>query len=200
MASYIFQRIAQRGKLEGIDDTIRQRDTRTWFRNAAQEVSSVNSNLMMRDKKNSVSMLDEKSIGSMYMFFYDPKHKDTLPYYDIFPLVIPIGFKAGGFLGLNLHYLPPYLRAVLMDKLYQTISDQKYNEATRLKVSYQLLNGYSKFRYYKPCVKQYLFSHVGSAFLQIQPRNWDMAIMLPTERFQKKSKNLVWKDSKELVD
>ena len=27
-------------------------------------------------------------IGSMQMFFYDPKYKDTLPYYDKFPLAI----------------------------------------------------------------------------------------------------------------
>lgn len=200
MTSYIFQRLAQRGKLEGVDTTIRQRDARTWFRNAAQEVSSVNSNLMMRDKKNSVTSIDEKSIGSMFMFFYDPKLKDKLPFYDIFPLVIPIGMKNDGFLGLNLHYLPPYLRAVLMDKLYQTVNNKRYDATTQLKVSYDLLNEYSKFRYFKPCVKRYLFSHVGSSFLKIEPVYWDAALMLPTERFKNKSKELVWKNSREMVD
>ena len=30
-------------------------------------------------------------VGSMQMFFYDPKTKDTLPYYDKFPLAIIVG-------------------------------------------------------------------------------------------------------------
>ena len=33
------------------------------------------------------------------MFVYSPKHRNTLPYYDTFPLVLPIGGAAGGFLG-----------------------------------------------------------------------------------------------------
>ena len=53
----------------------------------------------------------------MNMFFYDPKHKDTLPYYDRFPLSVIIGPAKGGFYGLNLHYLPPVLRAKMLDAL-----------------------------------------------------------------------------------
>ena len=30
------------------------------------------------------------SLGRLNMFFYDPKYKKTLPYYDTFPLVLPI--------------------------------------------------------------------------------------------------------------
>ena len=29
-------------------------------------------------------------MGRMYMFFYDPKLRETLPYYDAFPLVIVV--------------------------------------------------------------------------------------------------------------
>ena len=29
-------------------------------------------------------------IGGLYLFSYDPKTKDTLPYYDTFPLVLEI--------------------------------------------------------------------------------------------------------------
>ena len=53
--------------------------------------------------------------GNMYMFFYDPKYKETLPYYDGFPLIIMLGPAKGGFMGLNLHYLPPAVRARLLD-------------------------------------------------------------------------------------
>jgi hypothetical protein len=78
---------------------------------------------MMNDKENIVNTIDEKSIGKMYTFFYDPKHKETLPYYDLFPLIFVVGPAAGGFLGINLHYLPPVLRAKLMDSLYQILNN-----------------------------------------------------------------------------
>lgn len=199
MTAYIFQQISQRGKAEGIDDSVRQRDARTWFRNAAQDVRSVNRNRMLNDKENLVNQIDEKSIGKMYTFFYDPKHKDTLPYYDLFPLIFVVGPAKDGFLGINLHYLPPMLRAKLMDALYQTINNTKYNDTTKLKLSYQILSTASKYRYFKPCLKHYLSDHVQSNYLNIEPRNWDSALMLPTEKFRKASADKVWRESREMI-
>lgn len=199
MASYIFTQLAQRGKAEGIDDSVRQRDARTWFRNAAQDVTSVNRNRMLNDKENVVNTIDEKSIGKMYTFFYDPKHKETLPYYDLFPLIFVVGPAAGGFMGINLHYLPPVLRAKLMDSLYQILNNNKYNDTTKLKVSYQVLSSASRFRYFKPCLKHYLSDHVQSNFLNIEPKNWDAALMLPTEKFRKASAEKVWRESREMI-
>ena len=197
MTAYIFQQIAQKGKFEGIDSSIRQRDARTWFRNAAQEVSSVNTRRLMNDKKNLTNRITEESIGSMYMFSYNPKHKETLPHYDVFPLIFPIGIMNDGFLGINLHYLPPVLRAILMNRLYETLNNKKYDSTTKLKLSYELLNGYAKFNYFKPCVKHYLLDYVSGSFLYVEPTNWDIALMLPTERFRKQSKELVWKSVRE---
>lgn len=198
MTSYIFQQIAKQGKAEGIDDSTRQRDARTWFRTAAQNVSkNINRNRMLNDQENNVSQLDENSIGKMYTFFYNPKHKDTLPYYDMFPLIFMIGVKdSKGFLGINLHYLPPVLRAKLMDALYSTVNNNKYNDTTKLVVNYKILANASKFRYFKPCVKHYLFDHVSSQFLNVEPKYWDVALMLPTERFRKASAADVWLDSR----
>jgi hypothetical protein len=129
------------------------------------------------------------------MFFYDPKGKATLPYYDIFPMIFPIGFQEGGFLGINLHYLPPYYRAKLMDALYSTANNNKYDESTKLKISYEMLNSASKFGAFAPCVKRYLWDHVQSKFLYVEPTNWDTALMLPLERFQKATKTKVFNDS-----
>ena len=56
-------------------------------------------------------------IGGMYFFLYDPKTKEELPYYDRFPLVIPLKREDDGFLGLNLHYLPVPYRIRLLRKL-----------------------------------------------------------------------------------
>jgi hypothetical protein len=133
------------------------------------------------------------------MFSYDPKYKETLPYYDMFPLVFPIDLRKDGFLGINLHYLPPVLRAKLMNAIYQTINNTAYNETTKLKLSYSILSNASKYRYFKPCIKQYLATHVQSSYLNIEPTNWDSALMLPTEQFKKASKEQVWKDSRGMI-
>ena len=68
-------------------------------------------------------------IGSMQMFYYDPKYKETLPYYDRFPLSIIVKPAKGGFLGLNLHYLPPILRAQFLDALMETVTSKKSEDA-----------------------------------------------------------------------
>jgi len=196
---YIFQQLAKKGKAEGIDDTIRQKDTRTWFREQASKVTSVNKNRMMNDKENVKPSISNEDVGRMVMFFYDPKHKATLPYYDTFPLIFPLSFTETGFIGINLHYLPPVLRAKLMDALYNTVNNRKYDDTTKLKISYDILNSASKYKYFKPCVKQYLWNHVQSKFLNIEVRMWDAALMLPTERFQKKSKQYVFNESQGMV-
>lgn len=197
MTAYIFQEIAKNNKFRSGNIVSRQESARLWYRKKASEISSVNTSRLMNDKKNLVNVINEESIGSMYMFVYDPKHKQTLPHYDTFPLVFPIDLKSNGFLGINLHYLPPVLRASLMNNLYETINNKKYDSTTRLKISYQLLSGYSKFKYFEPCIKHYLYNYVNSNYLLVEPVNWDIALMLPTERFQKQSKDAVWKSVRE---
>ena len=56
-------------------------------------------------------------LGNLYFFHYNPKHADTLPYYDVFPLVLVLAKYNDGFLGLNLHYLPVKMRALFLDQL-----------------------------------------------------------------------------------
>jgi len=197
MAAYIFQSIANKGKTEGITPN-KTSSARLWYRNEASKLISrnVNKNRIMNDKTNVKTQLTRNDIGKMYLFFYDPKGKATLPYYDIFPMVFPIGFQEGGFLGINLHYLPHYLRARLMDALYTTANNDKYDETTKLKISYDMLNGASKFGPFSACVKRYLWDHVqGGKYLYVEPSNWDTALMLPLERFQKAPNYKVFGDS-----
>ena len=134
-------------------------------------------------------------IGKMYLFSYDPKTKEKLPYYDKFPLIFPIESYNDGFLGINLHYLPPLLRVKLLDALYDTINNNKMNDSTKLKISYQILKSATKFRYFQPCVKRYLLSHIRSGFKEIEPTEWNKAILLPTQKFEKASESKVYQDS-----
>ena len=141
-------------------------------------------------------MRNKSFIGRMYFYFYDPKTKDTLPYYDKFPLVIPIENYSDGFLGLNLHYISPKQRIILLDKLSSILSDHNYDENTRLRISYAYLSKASKIFEATPCIKRYLFGHVQSRFLEITADEWDIAALLPVESFAKASKEEVWNESR----
>jgi hypothetical protein len=135
----------------------------------------------------------------MYMFYYDAKHKETLPYFDRFPMIFPYKKVKGGFMGINMHYLPHVLRAKLMDSLYDIASNDKYDETTKLRISYNVLNSAAKYKWFKPCIKHYLTSQVRSRFIYVYPAEWDIALFLPLERFDGATKSQVWKDSKKLI-
>lgn len=126
---------------------------------------------------------NKTAIGNMYFFVYDAKWKKVLPYFDKFPLVLPIEMYSDGFLGLNLHYLIPPQRAVLLNRMSSLMTNKKYDESTRIRISYQTLKGVSKFEMAKPAIKRYLYSHVRSKFIYVPPDEWDIAIYLPAENW-----------------
>ena len=189
MATTVFEDILAKGVTQGIIPNVTKK-SRDWYRNVA--LNSTKTIQPGFDKSRRVTNLQ---IGSMYMFKYDPKTKDTLPFYDTYPLIFPIEPAPDGFYGINLHYLHPKLRARLMDALYKYSSDKNYNEATRLKISYQILKSASHVSMFKPCIKRYLNSHIRSSFVAIFPNEWDIALTLPTQEFQKASASKVWADS-----
>ena len=197
MATYIFQKISQEGRAEGL--TPGTEDASDWFRDRASSVASVNVQREMKNTDRLYNKIGDTDVGRMYMFFYDPKHKDTLPYYDRFPLIFVMEKYADGFLGMNLHYLPPLFRARLMDQLYAIEKQDNMRESKKLRMSYSLLASASKFRYFQPTVKRYLNNHVRSRFLYVPYEEWDIALFLPTERFKKGKKQNVWKDSKRMI-
>jgi len=170
---------------------------RKWYREAASSYGRVNEKKLISEDNQRLTTSIKP--GNMYMYVYDPKHKDTLPFYDKFPLIFPFKVEKGRFWGLNLHYLPPTYRAILMDALYDLKNNSRYDESTKLKMSYDALNGASQFEYFKPCVKQYLISHVQTKFYYVYPSEWDIALFLPTERFAKASKSQVWANSKKVI-
>ena len=176
MVAYVFQRLLDRG----IPATKNVSAVRDWFKNNTVAVSQ---NRILTGDTNRQST----------------KGKDTLKYYDRFPLVFPIDVKANGFMGLNLHYLPPTLRAKLMDALWPYINDDQLADTASLKISYQILKNIAGLKYYKPCIKHYLNSNVMSRFVQIDPSEWNMALFLPTERFVGRSKNTVFNESRQKV-
>lgn len=175
----------------------RTQAARTWYRDTAKEYRRVNDSKLMKGDADRLTA--RPLVGQMYMYYYDAKTKDTLPYFDRMPLVFPFKKVAGGFYGLNMHYLPLTLRAKLMDALYDTTTNQRYDESTRLKINYKLLDNAAKYKGFKPCVKRYLTSQLRSRFMYIYPSEWDVALFLPTERFQGASKTQVWADTRKNI-
>lgn len=121
-------------------------------------------------------------VGRMFFFAYDPKYKDVLPVWDKFPLVIPMDIYSDGFLGLNLHYLDPYSRLALLDRLHDFINNDKYNNTTKFNLAYNLLSKSRRYNLIEPCVKRYLFSHIMSSIIYVEPANWETAIFLPVQK------------------
>lgn len=195
MAQTLFDEILTRGVRSG-QIPAREQKARDWYRNAAQEYRRLNERKFLQDTSRFTS---KPLIGAMYMYYYDAKTKDELPYWDKFPLIFPFKIVKGGFYGINLHYLPLQYRAILMDALYDIANNRKYDETTRLRLSYDVLSKASKFRYFKPCVKRYLTSQMRSRFLYVYPSEWDIALFLPLERFVGTRKTTVWKDSRQII-
>jgi hypothetical protein len=165
---------------------------RDWLRNKVRQLSPSPKTLM--DDRNRLK--NSSTIGKMYFYFYDPKTKDSLEYYDRFPLVIPIEQYRDGFLGLNLHYIHPKQRIILLDKLSETASNNNFDAKTKLKLNYSYLANASRVFEATPCIKRYLYSHIQSRFLEITADEWDIAVLLPVESFVGASNSKVYADSR----
>jgi hypothetical protein len=187
----LFQTLQFEAFRKGI--TPRTEESRKWFREKARRLKVNRSALM---KQEPLELRNRPAMGRMYMYFYDPKHKKTLPYYDRFPLIIMVGPAKGGFYGLNLHYLPLAIRAKFLDALLDTINNQRYDETTRFRLSYDMLQRASKLKAFRPCYKHYLKSHVRSRLALVPAPEWVIATFLPTADFEKATTTEVYRDSR----
>ena len=195
----IFEKIKKQASTRGISFSGDSKKASTWFANKAKSLGgNVSAGQLMGSTKARQTTKRPRK-GDMVHFFYDPKLKKTLPFYDKFPLIFIIEFYKDGFLGINLHYLPPKLRLNLLDKLITLESNKKYDESTRLRVSYSILNATSRFKEFKPTIKRYLTNHIRSNFLKVNSDEWHMSIFLPTAKFTKASAQKVWSDSRKKI-
>ena len=193
----LFAKVEQEAFRAGINPRTQQ--SRDWFRRKLSDMGKISRNDLMRDEQVKLVNKSQPLIGSMNMFFYDPKHKETLPYYDKFPLSIIVGPAPGGFYGLNLHYLPPVLRAKMLDNLMDITNNKKYDETTQFAISYKVLTATAKIKFYKPCFKHYLFQHVKSRLARVSAPEWEIATFLPVADWEKGSASSVYKASRSMI-
>ena len=173
-------------------DTTTGRNSYDWYRKKVRSMTKPSARTLISQGKATI----RPKYGVMNLFGYDPKHKAKLPYYDIFPLVLPLEPIKGGFMGMNFHYLPPLLRFKLLEKMQATASDKRFNKNTRFEVAYDDVKG---IRLVKPTIKKYLYSHVQTGFLRVNADEAAIAIMLPVQRFKKASVGQVYSDSRRFI-
>jgi len=161
-----------------------------WYRNRIRELGTPTQSELLRDGR----LAGRFHVGRLNMFVYDPKYKNKLPYYDVFPLVLPIERYDNGFLGINFHYLPYALRARLLDRLERDAKGPDDN--MRIITSYNKLKNVNIV---KPTLKKYLNSKVRSRFRRIDSEDFLTALMLPVQRFKKSSASRVWSDSRKII-
>ena len=171
----------------------RTKESQKWFQKKVQELTVPSRQKILRDT--ALKRTGTEIRGNMYMYFYDPKLKNELPYYDRFPLSIIVDPAPGGFYGINLHYLNYNVRASFLDDLMALGPTQAKENSRLRKIRYNLLKGTRKYKEFKPCFKHYLGKHVKSQFALVPMTEWEIAIFLPIEQFKKKSKTAVWQES-----
>ena len=165
----------------------------TWYRTQVNKIASgTTAGQLFRQGK----LNGRPSVGRLNLFGYNPKLRRTLPYYDIFPLVLPLEPITGGFMGMNFHYLPPLLRFRLLERMQATATDQRFDSKTKFDVTY---DDVKNIRIVKPTIKKYLYSHVQTGFLRINADEAAVAIYLPVQRFKKASEAQVYSDSRRFI-
>jgi hypothetical protein len=172
--------------------TQKTKDASKWLKRRIRSISTGLTNRFSQIKnaddfyrKNDKKTISYVEPGVMATYFYDPKWKNILPYYDRFPLILCVKMYKDGFLGLNFHYLHPVMRAKLMDSI------DKINEIN--------WNNVSKIKQIRPTVKRYLYKHITSKVVILNDEEKELALFLPLEKFEKQDKKTVWKDSKGMI-
>lgn len=186
-----YKKVRDAAARQGVKSSSRK--AQDWYRKKVKDLAR---GVGSRDILSKGPFSSRPGIGYMYFYFYDPKTKEKLPYYDTFPLTIVIEKYKDGFLGLNLHYLPPKTRGLVMAKLIEISEDGKMNDKTKLKLTYSFLKNSSKLKELKPCIKRYLYPHLRSKMVKVSADDWLTAVFLPVQQFQKASNSKVWSDSR----
>ena len=148
-----------------------------WYRKKVASMTTPGARSLIRSGKATL----RPKYGIMNLFGYDPKHKDKLPYYDTFPLILPLEPAKGGFIGLNFHYLKPGARVAFLRSLANEATDKRFDKKTRYNINWR------NNSYMKKTAKHYLFNHVRTSFLNITADEMAIAIFLPVARFKKGS-------------
>ena len=123
------------------------------------------------------------TIGKIYTYIYDAKHKATLPYWDVYPLIIYLGESIkhrGLMLGLNLHYIPPKARQEFLEELLKYASTDRITNKTALKINWGMVKS---MKGADLMVKSYIPNRIKGGMIEVKPHDWSNVVYLPTQKF-----------------
>ena len=161
-------------KIKGLKGEVKNRFSSTNAAKFYRESEKINDTIFKR----------RASLGDLFCYYYNPKYRKTLPYYDMFPMIMLLKAERDTFLGINFHYLRPKWRAILLDRVTAKIGGG--------------LPKWSKLRTIRqiaPTIKRYRFDHIMRKVIPIEEDEQEIAIFLPTEKFKKAGKSKVWSES-----
>ncbi len=133
------------------------------------------------------------STGDIVVFEYFPLDQEEsgrkrLPYYDAAPLVLVldehIEATGGGddyFLGINLHYVSPEMRAAIFAYILENFYDE--NTKSLESINYWKLKDLLDYSVLQSMIKAYSYSRDLKLTL-IYPHQWTTVLFLPLQRFK----------------
>jgi len=132
-------------------------------------------------------------IGKMFTFSYRPLNYDTLPYYDMQPLIFSLNIPSSEeVFGINLHYLPLHYRFATYQMLVQFATDPTRKANTRIRLLYDYMKNKKQFIPSLVSIRQYKTKRIRSMVYEIDPKYWEHAIIIPTQLFIKKNEKTVY--------
>ncbi len=185
---------------------------REWYHDYAAEYGvNYRSGQMLRGGGKRISDI---KLGRMYFFRYQSqssasgrdiiKTKDEI--YDAFPLIFCLAEHPNLIEAFNFHYIEPALRARLLGKMFMYLNNEDFNNKTKLFATKfkKVIQDNRLFRHAKVSYRTYKPGRIRSKILEVHPLDWELAIMLPTERFitpdgARVSSKKIWFQSKKLA-
>lgn len=169
----------------------------TWLATNLSKIKTTMRQSQFIDDSKTLAKTKAITPGIMVFFGYNPRTKDVLPFWDEFPVVIVLCPAEGGFLGLNLHYLPPGARAGFLNKLLNYVNDKNWasnpNSDALFKVTYMMLKSSRKLAAFRKCIKRYYYSNMVTKAAFINQTQWKSVPFFPLDRFKGMSKRDIWR-------
>lgn len=102
----------------------------------------------------------ELSVGNVILFNYALKYPQRMKYFDVFPLIIVVGFWEEGFYGVNIHYMRKRIRTLFFKNLKK-----------------------GKLIYPSYCFHKYLYGGCSNIFLKLKEEDYIKVASFPLESF-----------------
>lgn len=129
-------------------------------------------------------------VGRLFYFAYEAVEAgDRLNnVYDQYPMtfVFNVSESANGdklMHGLNVHYLTPKEKAVLFVKLSTIRNKKGWTNATKLKISWDIIKAIVGHKIYEKAVHTYRADRFQSKLIEIHPEHWEIATFLQLSKF-----------------